>query len=73
MQLEWPSILSRSNTDEKMSNTTPIPEPPGLPFLGHVAELDREVPLRSFLSLANKYGMCYGMRNMSLLVQHFLT
>lgn len=62
MQLEWPSILSRSNTDEKMSNTTPIPEPPGLPFLGHVAELDRELPLRSFVSLADKYGEIYRLR-----------
>ncbi|KAI1087852.1 cytochrome P450 [Rostrohypoxylon terebratum] len=45
-----------------MSNTTPIPEPPGLPFLGHVAELDRELPLRSFLSLADKYGEIYRLR-----------
>ncbi|KAI1440699.1 cytochrome P450 [Annulohypoxylon stygium] len=45
-----------------MSNTTPIPEPPGLPFLGHVAELDRELPLRSFVSLADKYGEIYRLR-----------
>ncbi|KAI0384686.1 cytochrome P450 [Hypomontagnella monticulosa] len=45
-----------------MSGTTPIPEPPGLPFLGHVTEIDREVPLRSFVSLADKYGEIYRLR-----------
>ncbi|KAI2465636.1 cytochrome P450 [Annulohypoxylon bovei var. microspora] len=64
MQIEWPSILSRSSisSEETMSNTTAIPEPPGLPFLGHIAELDRELPLRSFVSLADRYGEIFRLR-----------
>ncbi|OTA57889.1 cytochrome P450 [Hypoxylon sp. EC38] len=45
-----------------MPGTTPIPEPPGLPFIGHVAELDRELPLNSFVSLADRYGEIYRLR-----------
>ncbi|KAL7623677.1 hypothetical protein AAE478_005229 [Parahypoxylon ruwenzoriense] len=45
-----------------MSDTTAIPEPPGLPLIGHVAELDRELPIRSFASLADKYGEIYRLR-----------
>lgn len=64
MNIEWPSILTlrQSNSDpsnsesDTMSEITPIPEPPSLPFLGHVTEIDRELPLRSFISLADKYG-----------------
>ncbi|KAI1135806.1 cytochrome P450 [Hypoxylon sp. FL0543] len=68
MQIEWPAILSRtttsttSTTSETMSGITAIPEPPALPFIGHVAELDRELPLRSFVSLADRYGEIYRLR-----------
>ncbi|KAF3070556.1 hypothetical protein GL218_00250 [Daldinia childiae] len=70
MNIEWPSILTlrQSNSDpsnsesDTMSETTPIPEPPSLPFLGHVTEIDRELPLRSFISLADKYGEIYRLR-----------
>lgn len=74
MPIEWPAILSLSSTStstspsETMSGITPIPEPPGLPFLGHVTEIDREVPLRSFVSLADKYGEYYSERKESLTV-----
>ncbi|KZL83552.1 cytochrome p450 [Colletotrichum incanum] len=36
-----------------------IPEPPRLPVLGHVTEIDQEYPLGSFVHLANKYGPIY--------------
>ncbi|KAF7316593.1 Fatty acid hydroxylase [Mycena chlorophos] len=36
--------------------TTPIPQPPAVPFLGNVGNIDREVPLNSFLLLAKTYG-----------------
>ncbi|KAI1409982.1 cytochrome P450 [Hypoxylon sp. FL1857] len=64
MQIEWPAILSRTptSTSETMPGTTPIPEPPALPFIGHVAELDRELPLNSFVSLADRYGEIYRLR-----------
>ncbi|KAI0007502.1 cytochrome P450 [Xylariaceae sp. FL0662B] len=45
-----------------MSETTPIPEPPGLPFLGNLTDVERELPLRSFTSLAEKYGEIFRLR-----------
>ncbi|KAI1374785.1 cytochrome P450 [Hypoxylon crocopeplum] len=66
MPIEWPSLLSLTSssmsTSETMSESTPIPEPPALPFIGHVAELDRELPIRSFASLADRYGEIYRLR-----------
>ncbi|KAI1800734.1 cytochrome P450 [Daldinia bambusicola] len=70
MNIEWPSILTfrQNNSDpsssesDKMSEPTPIPEPPSLPFIGHVTEIEREVPLRSFTALADKYGEIYRLR-----------
>ena len=35
---------------------TPIPQPPGLPFLGNVTDIDAESPLASFIHLAEIYG-----------------
>ncbi|KAK7678479.1 hypothetical protein QCA50_018539 [Cerrena zonata] len=39
--------------------TTPIPSPPSIPFLGHAAHMDREIPFRSFQLLADQYGEIY--------------
>ncbi|KAI9067866.1 fatty acid hydroxylase [Trametes sanguinea] len=39
--------------------TTPIPSPPALPFLGHITQLDKEIPQRSFDLLADQYGEIY--------------
>jgi cytochrome P450 / NADPH-cytochrome P450 reductase len=40
-----------------MADTTVrIPEPPGLPLLGNIADIDSEYPLGSFLHLADIYG-----------------
>lgn len=36
--------------------TVQIPEPAGLPLLGHVRTLDPELPLGSFLTLAKTHG-----------------
>ncbi|KAJ7579319.1 fatty acid hydroxylase [Mycena floridula] len=41
--------------------TTPIPEPPALPFLGHATSLDNDTPLLSFVLLAKKYGEIYSL------------
>lgn len=41
--------------------TTPIPCPPSLPFLGHVTQIEKEVPLRSFVLLAKQYGEIFEM------------
>ncbi|KAK1998807.1 cytochrome P450 [Colletotrichum falcatum] len=45
-----------------MSETAPIPEPAGLPFLGNINEIDSEFPLGSMLSLADQYGEIYRLR-----------
>ncbi|TBU21312.1 bifunctional P-450:NADPH-P450 reductase [Dichomitus squalens] len=39
--------------------TTSIPSPPALPLLGHITQIDKEVPLRSFELLADQYGDIY--------------
>ncbi|KAI0770686.1 fatty acid hydroxylase [Fomes fomentarius] len=39
--------------------TTPIPSPPGLPFLGNITAIETEVPLRSLNLLAKQYGEIY--------------
>ncbi|KAK1673514.1 cytochrome P450 [Colletotrichum godetiae] len=41
-----------------MSETVPIPEPSGLPFLGNINEIDPEFPLGSMISLADQYVTC---------------
>ncbi|KAH9922456.1 cytochrome P450 [Fomitopsis serialis] len=45
--------------------TTPIPCPPSLPFLGHVTQIDKEVPLRSFILLSKQYGEIYELLQFS--------
>ncbi|KAK1223348.1 hypothetical protein PQX77_013780 [Marasmius sp. AFHP31] len=39
--------------------TTPIPQPPGIPFIGNITAIDREVPITSFHLLAKQYGEIY--------------
>ena len=39
-----------------MANPVPIPEPPGLPLLGNLLDVDLELPLKSLCSLAEKHG-----------------
>ncbi|KAF7973316.1 hypothetical protein HWV62_15559 [Athelia sp. TMB] len=39
--------------------TTPIPQPPAIPFLGNIKTIDRDLPVRSFELLAEKYGEIY--------------
>ncbi|KAE9393363.1 cytochrome P450 [Gymnopus androsaceus JB14] len=36
--------------------TTQIPQPPRLPFIGNVTQLDRELPINGFTLLAQQYG-----------------
>ncbi|TBU51068.1 hypothetical protein BD310DRAFT_863656, partial [Dichomitus squalens] len=45
--------------------TTPIPSPPALPLLGHITQIDKEVPLRSFELLADQYGEIYQLNLIS--------
>jgi hypothetical protein len=40
----------------KMAETAEIPSPPGLPFLGNIKDINPELPLQSFLNMAEKYG-----------------
>lgn len=39
--------------------TTPIPQPPAVPFFGNIGALDQDLPLRSFALLAETYGEIY--------------
>ncbi|KAF8900982.1 fatty acid hydroxylase [Mucidula mucida] len=39
--------------------TTPIPQPPYIPFLGNIAVLDRELPTRGYHNLSQQYGEIY--------------
>lgn len=42
-----------------MVENVPIPEPPRLPFLGNIADIDAEFPLGSFLRFGDLYGPIY--------------
>lgn len=39
-----------------MEGTVEIPSPPGLPFLGNIKDINSELPLESFVDMAEKYG-----------------
>jgi cytochrome P450/NADPH-cytochrome P450 reductase len=36
--------------------STPIPGPPGYPFLGNIGDINQDFPLGSMVDLADKYG-----------------
>lgn len=42
-----------------MATPSPIPQPPTVPFLGNVLLLDKDVPVKSFILLAQQYGEIY--------------
>ncbi|KAF7980075.1 hypothetical protein HWV62_39868 [Athelia sp. TMB] len=44
--------------------TSPIPQPPAIPFLGNVTTIDKDLPIRSFELLAEKYGELYQLNVM---------
>jgi cytochrome P450/NADPH-cytochrome P450 reductase len=43
--------------------STPIPGPAGWPLLGNLYDIDPEVPIKSLMDIADKYGryhtICY--------------
>lgn len=41
-----------------MAETAEIPEPRGLPLLGHAANVDSEFPLGTMMSYASQFGKC---------------
>lgn len=51
--------LISAKEERKMSASqyTPIPQPPGVPLLGNVYNIDPELPLQSLELLADNYGM----------------
>lgn len=41
-----------------MAETTiPIPNPPGLPLIGNVGDIDAAYPMGSMINMADKYGL----------------
>ncbi|KAJ3541460.1 hypothetical protein NM208_g4601 [Fusarium decemcellulare] len=56
-------FIMRSRTKKpSKSGITPIPEPPKLPWLGHVAEFKSEDSLQDLIRLHDKYGDIYRLR-----------
>lgn len=54
---------SSSSPDESKADwPLPIPSPPGYPFLGNIPDVDTELPLGTFMHLADIYGPIYSMR-----------
>ncbi|TDZ38726.1 Bifunctional cytochrome P450/NADPH--P450 reductase [Colletotrichum spinosum] len=45
-----------------MSESVPIPEPPGLPLLGNINEINPDFPLGSMMAMADQYGEVYRLR-----------
>ncbi|KAH8911283.1 putative bifunctional P-450:NADPH-P450 reductase [Coniochaeta sp. PMI_546] len=59
-----------------MEGTLPIPSPPGLPFLGNIKNINPELPLESFIDMADKYGPIWKLhfpgRSMIFVANHEL-
>ncbi|KAH7318103.1 cytochrome P450 [Stachybotrys elegans] len=45
-----------------MAETVPIPEPAGLPLLGHALSMDKSSPLKSMVKFADEMGPIYRLR-----------
>lgn len=45
-----------------MAEAVPIPEPPGLPLLGNITNINPEFPLGSMLEMADTHGEIYRLR-----------
>lgn len=43
--------------------STPIPGPAGWPLLGNVNDIDPDVPIKSLMDIADKYGNCFTILN----------
>ena len=64
--LEAEEALSSTNsTTPTMPQTRParqpIPGPPGLPLLGNLVDLDREVPIITLMQLSETYGPIFSL------------
>lgn len=51
----------------------PIPGPKGVPFVGNVYDIEREVPLNSMELMADNYGMCFCFYSISIYEDGMLT
>lgn len=65
--LETEDVSSRDNSVHSTPSKTvptpsPIPGPPGLPILGNLTDLDPEVPLTTFMRLADTYGPVFSLQ-----------
>jgi cytochrome P450/NADPH-cytochrome P450 reductase len=47
--------------------TTPIPQPPTLPIIGNLRQIDTEDPILSLINLAKQYGEIYQLSILGLL------
>ncbi|ESK91468.1 cytochrome p450 [Moniliophthora roreri MCA 2997] len=53
--------------------TTPIPQPPSIPFVGNITSIDKEVPINGFMLLAKQYGEIYQLNILGRTVVHLNT
>lgn len=44
------------NEEYQFYSMAVIPEPKGIPILGNLLDIDQELPIGSFVSLADQYG-----------------
>lgn len=56
-----------------MGKSTSIPEPPGLPLLGNLFDIDMELPLNSLYELAEKHGMKTTNMELGMFADGFLS
>jgi hypothetical protein len=56
------STMTNANAKDTDAGLTPIPQPPALPFLGNVHQIDREVPAQTFELLRRQYGEIYKLQ-----------
>ena len=57
--LFFPSTQASHPFNAPRRMTAPIPAPRTLPFLGNVTQIEKEMPLRSYVLLARQYGEIY--------------
>lgn len=74
MEINWPideedqaTILAMADTDQTppQNGIVEIPEPAGLPWLGHITQVDPEIPLAYFKAVADQYGEVFRLRFLS--------
>lgn len=62
----WPIDEQDQAEIAAMEKIFDIPEPQGLPWLGHIRNINPESPLQSFNEIADQYGEHFLPRSLAL-------